>query len=62
MKEAMKHNGKKMKQITIHVTEETLEVMDYLINHRLYPNRSELIRYAIHQLLQEELEILKKKE
>ena len=41
----------KMKQILVNVPEPYLKDMDLLIKRGLYPNRSELIRLAIRDLL-----------
>ena len=47
-----------MKVITIHIPEAYLEGLDYLVEAKIYPNRSESIRIAIRDLLKTELGFL----
>ena len=44
-----------MKLITVHVPEAYLSGIEELVNMQVYPNRSEVIRVAIRDLLKEEL-------
>ena len=44
-----------MKLITVHVPEAYLGGIEELVNMNMYPNRSEVIRVAIRDLLKEEL-------
>ncbi len=44
-----------MRLITVHLPEEAVEGLDELVRAKKYPNRSEAIRYAIRDLLREEL-------
>ena len=46
---------KNMKLITVHVPEAYLSGIEELVNMQVYPNRSEVIRVAIRDLLKEEL-------
>jgi hypothetical protein len=52
-----------MKLITCHIPEAYLSGIEELVNMNLYPNRSEVIRVAIRDLLKTELsEILRKRD
>lgn len=44
-----------MKLITVHIPEAYLSAIDQLISADAYPNRSEVIRVAIRDLLKNEL-------
>ncbi|MFW9854427.1 MAG: ribbon-helix-helix domain-containing protein [Candidatus Thorarchaeota archaeon] len=44
-----------METVTLYVDEETLQVMAELVRIRKFPNRSELIRSAIRELLFEHM-------
>jgi antitoxin ParD1/3/4 len=44
-----------MKLITVHIPEAYLSAIDQLISVNAYPNRSEVIRVAIRDLLKAEL-------
>ena len=44
-----------MRTITVKMPEELLREMDALIERGLFTNRSELLRYAIRELLMKEL-------
>ena len=44
-----------MKLITVHVPEAYLAGIEDLVNLNIYPNRSEVIRVAIRDLLKSEL-------
>jgi len=44
-----------MQLITLHVPKPDLEAIEQLVTAKKYPNRSEFIRLAIHQVLHEEL-------
>lgn len=44
-----------MRLISINMTQETLEGLDELVRQGSYPNRSEAIRFAIRDLLKEEV-------
>jgi len=43
-----------MKLITVHIPEAYLEAIDQLVAEDIYPNRSEVIRIAIRDLLKNE--------
>ena len=47
-----------MKLITCHLPEAYLSGIEELVNLNVYPNRSEVIRVAIRDLLKEELTTL----
>jgi len=51
-----------MKLITVHVPEAYLAGIEDLVGMNFYPNRSEVIRVAIRDLLKEELTILGRKD
>lgn len=51
-----------MRLITVHLPEEAVEGLDELVRAKKYPNRSEAIRYAIRDLLREELWSLRNSE
>jgi len=40
-----------MKMITVHMPEPYLKAMDQLVKEKYYPNRAELIRTAVRDLL-----------
>ncbi|MHA1503692.1 MAG: ribbon-helix-helix domain-containing protein [Candidatus Heimdallarchaeota archaeon] len=44
-----------MRLLTVHVTEGFLEGLEELIRIKKYPNKSEIIRVAIRDLLRDEL-------
>lgn len=44
-----------MQLISINMPKETIEGLDELVRQGLYPNRSEAIRFAIRDLLKEEV-------
>jgi len=46
---------KKVKLITVHVPEIYIRGIEELVNSNVYPNRSEVIRVAIRDLLKSEL-------
>ncbi|MHA1659921.1 MAG: ribbon-helix-helix domain-containing protein [Promethearchaeota archaeon] len=48
--------------ITLHVPEMYLEGIEELVNMNMYPNRSEVIRVAIRDLLKTELSSVLRKE
>lgn len=48
-----------MKVITIHLPEAYLKGLNYLVEAKAYPNRAELIRNAIRDLLKTELGFLR---
>lgn len=48
-----------MKIITLHLPKAYIEGLDYLVKAKVYPNRSELIRNAIRDLLKAELGFLR---
>ncbi len=52
----------KVRLITVHLPEEAVEGLDELVRAKKYPNRSEAIRYAIRDLLREELWSLRNSE
>ncbi len=43
-----------MKLITVHLPEATVQALDDLVRQKKFPNRSEAIRFAIHDLLRDE--------
>lgn len=51
-----------MKLITLHVPEAYISGIEELVNMNMYPNRSEVIRVAIRDLLKSELTSLTPKE
>jgi len=59
-----KHNNnkngvkKKMRLITVHVPEAYLSGIEELVNMQIYPNRSEVIRVALRDLLKSELKTI----
>ena len=44
-----------MQLISLNMPKETIEGLDELVRQGLYPNRSEAIRFAIRDLLKEEV-------
>ena len=44
-----------MKLITCHIPEAYIDGIERLVNQNLYPNRSEVIRIAVRDLLKSEL-------
>ncbi len=44
----------KIKLVTVHLPSEFLNSLDELVRQKRYPNRSEIIRVAIRDLLKEE--------
>ena len=44
-----------MKIITLHIPEGHIKLLDELVAKKLYPNRSEAIRFAIRDLLLKEV-------
>jgi len=46
-----KKTGRKMILITVHLTEQQIKMLDYLVERRIFPNRSEAIRVAIRELI-----------
>ena len=44
-----------MQLISINMPQDTIEGLDELVRKGIYPNRSEAIRFAIRDLLKEEL-------
>ena len=51
-----------IKLITCHIPEAYLKGIEELVNMNLYPNRSEVIRVAIRDLLKTELSTILRKE
>jgi Arc/MetJ-type ribon-helix-helix transcriptional regulator len=51
-----------IKLITCHIPEAYLKGIEELVNMNMYPNRSEVIRVAIRDLLKIELSTLLRKE
>ena len=47
-----------MKLITVHIPEAYVSGMEELVNMNMYPNRSEVIRVAIRDLLKGELSVI----
>ncbi|HEY0090546.1 MAG TPA: type II toxin-antitoxin system ParD family antitoxin [Candidatus Lokiarchaeia archaeon] len=50
-----------MKLITVHIPEAYLSGIEELVNQNFYPNRSEVIRVAIRDLLKSELSSILRK-
>lgn len=50
----MKCTASGMVMINVNVPERYIEDMDKLVNAKFYPNRSELIRFAIRDLVNKE--------
>jgi Arc/MetJ-type ribon-helix-helix transcriptional regulator len=50
-----------MRLITLHLPEPYLKELDQLVKNKYYPNRSEAIRFAVHDLLISERRHNKKK-
>ena len=46
-----KKTGRRMILITVHMTEQQVKLLDKLVEDKVFPNRSEAIRYAIRLLL-----------
>jgi len=44
-----------MKLITLYLPEPYIKALDQLVNERLYPNRAEAIRVAIHDMINTEV-------
>ena len=51
-----------MKLITCHLPEAYLSGIEELVNLNMYPNRSEVIRVAIRDLLKSELSVMVRKD
>ena len=47
-----------MKVVTVHLPEAYLEAIDELVKKRLYPNRAEVIRMAVRDLIRRESRLL----
>ena len=47
-----------MKVVTVHLPEAYLEAIDELVKKRLYPNRAEVIRVAVRDLIRRESRLL----
>lgn len=45
----------KMKLITLYLPETYIKLLDQLVNEKFYPNRAEVIRVAIRDLINEEV-------
>jgi len=43
-----------MRMVTVHIPIGEIERLDALVKRKLYPNRNEAIRFAIHDLLRTE--------
>ena len=46
-----KKTGRRMILITVHLTKEQVELLDKLVEMKIFPNRSEAIRVAIRELI-----------
>ena len=46
-----------MKVVTVHLPEAYLEAIDELVKRRLYPNRAEVIRMAVRDLIRREAKL-----
>ncbi|MEM2083110.1 MAG: ribbon-helix-helix domain-containing protein [Nitrososphaerota archaeon] len=44
-----------LKAITVHLPEAYLKAIDELVQKKLYPNRAEVIRMAVRDLIKEEI-------
>ncbi|MBN1800879.1 MAG: ribbon-helix-helix protein, CopG family [Candidatus Lokiarchaeota archaeon] len=51
-----------MKLITCHIPEAYIDGIEKLVNENMYPNRSEVIRVAIRDLLKSELSTMLRRE
>jgi len=47
-----------MKVVTVHLPEAYLEAIDELVKKKLYPNRAEVIRMAVRDLIRREAQLL----
>jgi len=47
-----------MKIVTVHLPEAYLEAIDELVRMKVYPNRAEVIRMAVRDLIQREYPIV----
>jgi antitoxin ParD1/3/4 len=47
-----------MKVVTVHLPEAYLEAIDELVRKRLYPNRAEVIRMAVRDLIRREARLM----
>ena len=47
-----------MKVVTVHLPEAYLEAIDELVKKKLYPNRAEVIRMAVRDLIRRESRLL----
>ncbi|MEJ2252498.1 MAG: type II toxin-antitoxin system ParD family antitoxin [Candidatus Lokiarchaeota archaeon] len=48
--------------VTCHIPEQYIKGMEELVNANYYPNRSEVIRVAVRDLLKNELKVLVEKD
>jgi Arc/MetJ-type ribon-helix-helix transcriptional regulator len=46
-----------MKVVTVHLPEAYLEAIDELVKKKLYPNRAEVIRMAVRDLIRREAKL-----
>ena len=47
-----------MKVVTVHLPEAYLDAIDELVRRKLYPNRAEVIRMAVRDLIRRESRLL----
>jgi Arc/MetJ-type ribon-helix-helix transcriptional regulator len=47
-----------MKVVTVHLPEAYLEAIDELVRKKLYPNRAEVIRMAVRDLIRRESRLM----
>ncbi|MEM4449321.1 MAG: ribbon-helix-helix domain-containing protein [Nitrososphaerota archaeon] len=47
-----------MKSVTVYLPESYLEILDELVRRKIYPNRAEIIRVAVRDLIQSEAKTL----
>jgi len=47
-----------MKVVTVHLPEAYLDAIDELVRKKLYPNRAEVIRMAVRDLIRRESRLL----
>ena len=54
-KNRRRFEGGHMRPIVVHLPKGAIEKLDTLVEHGLYPSRSEAIRMAVNDLIKEEL-------
>jgi len=61
-KNRRRFEGGHMRPIVVHLPKGAIEKLDLLVQHQLYANRNEAIRYAVNDLIKEELTCEKEEE